>query len=728
MSDKPTDRLYNLLPSIYRLRDAEQGEPLRALLRVIASQFEAIESDITGLYENAFIETCDEWVIPYIGDLLSVRGLFPVSSMGFSQRAYVANTLSYRRAKGTAEVLRRIARDVTGWPARAVEFFELLATTQHFNHVRLHNHRTPDIRNTNQLNLLDTAFDRIARTAEVRRIASRRGKYNIMNVGLFLWRLQSYEMKIANPALKAAENALARQAAMPNSHGYHFSPLGNPAPLFTSIGEAGAPEELLVPSRIRPTAFYLDLKAYEQRYESVGPLARPANSDYYGPERSFYIIKDGNPVPPIEVMCKDLTQWDRPPAGKVAVDVSLGRLAFASGEEPQAEVRVGYSSGFSGDIGGGPYDRRETVAEITTGITLIRVRQATATDTLQLALQAWVGAGKAKAVIRIEDNSTYEIDLENIELPNQGWLVIEAADGKRPHLKITNKLTLTGPQSPATAADVATLKLSGLLVEGPIEAEGKLALEISDCALVPGLALDEDGFALHADQPSLSIIGTDLSDLAIRINRSITGPLQIPEACQSLTVSDSLIDAPVAKGETLPARAAISSDTAGNEPGPATVIERSTVFGKVMVKELTLASEVIFATLVVAVRKQTGCVRFSYVPEGSAVPRRYYCQPDLALARRAKELGFDGASDLPPDERADVVTRTRPRFNSKRFGRPEYAQLSTACAEEIRTGAEDGAEMGVFCFLKQPQREANLREALKEYLRFGLEAGIFFVT
>jgi hypothetical protein len=34
----------------------------------------------------------------------------------------------------------------------------------------------------------------------------------------------------------------------------------------------------------------------------------------------------------------------------------------------------------------------------------------------------------------------------------------------------------------------------------------------------------------------------------------------------------------------------------------------------------------------------------------------------------------------------------------------------------------------VFCSLKQPQREGNLRIALDEYLRFGLEAGIFFVT
>jgi hypothetical protein len=36
--------------------------------------------------------------------------------------------------------------------------------------------------------------------------------------------------------------------------------------------------------------------------------------------------------------------------------------------------------------------------------------------------------------------------------------------------------------------------------------------------------------------------------------------------------------------------------------------------------------------------------------------------------------------------------------------------------------------MGVFNHLQQPQREANLRAALEEYLRFGLEAGLFYVT
>jgi hypothetical protein len=135
MTHTTADNLYGLLPAIYRLRDAEHDGTLKALLSILAEQARVVEEDIARLYDNAFIETCDEWVVPYIGDLLGVRPLHSVGGNA-SLRAYVANTLAYRRRKGTAPVLEQLARDVTGWTARAVEFFQRLGTTQHVNHVR----------------------------------------------------------------------------------------------------------------------------------------------------------------------------------------------------------------------------------------------------------------------------------------------------------------------------------------------------------------------------------------------------------------------------------------------------------------------------------------------------------------------------------------------------------------------------------------------------------------
>src|SRR3954468_646335 len=87
--------LFDLLPAIHRVRDAEQGGQLRALLAVVSREVQLVEQDITRLYDNWFIETCDEWVVPYIADLLGIRSLAGSSSAGnsgLSQRSYVANT------------------------------------------------------------------------------------------------------------------------------------------------------------------------------------------------------------------------------------------------------------------------------------------------------------------------------------------------------------------------------------------------------------------------------------------------------------------------------------------------------------------------------------------------------------------------------------------------------------------------------------------------------------
>jgi hypothetical protein len=99
-------------------------------------------------------------------------------------------------------------------------------------------------------------------------------------------------------------------------------------------------------------------------------------------------------------------------------------------------------------------------------------------------------------------------------------------------------------------------------------------------------------------------------------------------------------------------------------------------------------------------RVQQGCVRFSYLGDAARAPRRYRCQPE----------------------------RPAPQFTSTRFGDPGYGQLADRCAEALRQGSSRQSDLGAFGDLLQPQREANLRAALDEYLRFGLEAGIFHAT
>lgn len=753
------ERLYHLLPAVYRERDAALGEPLRALLRIIGEQAALVESDIRRLWDNLFIETCEPWVIPYIGDLVGTTPLFDgsrvrqpdtalalfpdligprlIPDVALRGRADGAKTIYYRRRKGTLPMLEELARDVTGWGGHAVEFFELLGWTQCVrNHLRMHGARTPDIRSVEPMDRLNGPFDGISHTADVRPIGQLTGWYNIKNIGFFLWRLGSYE----------AERVQARRVGGAGDYRYHVSPLGNPAPLFTRWrregDEAGLATELHVPGPIRPAAFYEDLKHYHQL-----PLPRPGFTDFYGlfdaipdatnpdhlpqaPDSSLMIFRDGLPVSPDRVRCLDLSTWKQPTGQVVGVDVKLGRLAFGTGWVPAQGVDVFYHYGFSADLGGGPYRRRAWQVRGSLANLVIQVDQSEVTPasvtSVGAALTQWEAAGKPNGIISILDNRTYE-EAFSIDLADGRWLVIEAADEARPHLRLTAPLGITGdhPESSVT--------LSGLLIEGWVHVTGSVGrLRLLHSTLVPGRGLTEEGLPATAE-PSLVVEGgaPDASlntRLRVEIAFSIAGPLRIPEHAKGLWILDSILDGIGTTALSAPGPPA-------NESGPPTWLERVTILGPSFVKELPMASEVIFADPVVSARRQEGCVRFSFVPEGSATPQRYRCQPDLEIATQLEEAEKQAQANnttLTPEQRAAIREEIRgwlvPTFTATRYGQPGYAQLHLACPKQIQTRAEDGSEMGAFCHLKQPQREANLRLRLEEYLPFGLDPGLIYVT
>ena len=126
------DKLWNLLPAVYRTADSDQfnaAGPLRELINRIGAQAAIIRRSIDRLWEDQSIETCDDWVIPYIADLLATNLVQSLDARG--QRLDVAKTIYYRRRKGTLAVLEEIAADITGWNVRVVEFFRRLSRTRH---------------------------------------------------------------------------------------------------------------------------------------------------------------------------------------------------------------------------------------------------------------------------------------------------------------------------------------------------------------------------------------------------------------------------------------------------------------------------------------------------------------------------------------------------------------------------------------------------------------------
>lgn len=267
---------------------------------------------------------------------------------------------------------------------------------------------------------------------------------------------------------------------------------------------------------------------------------------------------------------------------------------------------------------------------------------------------------------------------------------VRAADAHRPHVALSETWQLTG-------AEAAEVTLNGLLISGAeLRVSGDLRrVRLRHCTLVPGLTLSGDGMLQSPSTPSLVI---ESPDTVVEIENCIIGGIRAVEGTE-VRIAESIVDATAA---TEVAYAALDGQAAG---GPLH-IERSTIIGKVHTVLMELASNTIFLAQLTgddawpapvhADKQQQGCVRFSIIPEGSQTPRRFRCQPDLAVQQTTS-----------PFQQARLRTRITPAFTARQYGEPGYGQLSLTCPEEIRTGAEDGSEMGALSHLRQPQREAN---------------------
>jgi len=709
------ERLYSLLPAVHRTRDAvEGGDQLRALLAIAEEELDLLEADVQRLYDDWFIETCQEWVVPYIGDLLAVRGLLPIENAPFSQRGLVANTIAYRRAKGTVAVLEQLARDVTGWGARAVEYFDRLATTRTMNHRRRSDVAFVDVRSADAASLTGTPFERSAHLADVRHIDNGRGRYNIPNVGLHVWRLQSY------PLDTFATAQPVEPTGPPAEQGrYTISPLNYDLPLFNV---PRAEEELThlasepnVAAPLRRRQLHDELS---ERRRARADHRTDFNEVYFDDSQPVFRVvlahgTDRTEVAPEQIAICDLSDPDNPPATgwrrpdktkglKVGVDPVLGRIALPEDESADA-VEIAYAYGFPGDLGGGPYDRSASVATALADLPAPdkadrrqwAVNGAEAPGALKAAVDVWnTITRRTVGVIAVTDSRSYDDDLE-IHVRAGSRLLIVAADwpadkdpdataaparrfgrllprGRRPH--VGGAITVHG--EPGSA-----LTLDGLLLEQPVTVDpGDLGLlRIAHCTLAPETA----GLTVASSNGSLTV----------ELERTISGPVGLGPVAPRLSVRDCIVD-----GRGGDALAAIEADAD---------VQTSTIAGGTQVRTIT-AGNAIFTDPVTVRHRQTGCVRYCYLPLTSVVPRRFRCHP--------------------ADEAAAV--RVAPAFTSLdlRSGPSAYGQLATLCPTEITQGAEDEGEMGAFNFLKNAQRLTNLTTRMDEYLRFGLEAGVVFVT
>jgi hypothetical protein len=736
--DPRLDRLYELLPGAYR------SDELQALLRVIAEQVNVIEDDIAQMYENLFIETCQDWVVPYIGDLVGYRVPTPTEPLEPKRevartrmlvpRRDVANTVRSRRRKGTLAVLEELARDVADWPARAVEGADLVATTAAVNHPP-HLGTTVDVRQV-RLEPLNSPFDQTSHTLDVRDAGNPLSSgAHPSSVTVFVWRLRAYPItetsilcqeKVAPHCytLSAFDQDLPLYAKpVPELDPDHIAEAANlPLPISRHALEA-EPKKFIGPDL--SLRIWVRFTERTERHPNAQPRTKrielPAHniavadlSDWLAHSPPHTLSKLDDPPDP---------KTDQPDPKVVLLDPERGRLVFHPDDHIR-DVQVSYHHGFVADLGGGEYERslEPLPGPIPKDLFYCQVGQDKKYKHVASALKGWQKerAERKRALIEITDSDLYREHI-SVTLGAKEHLTIRAANKTRPVIQLIdqhpsrpdgfNISSFEDQPGGCVVLDGLTITGGAVHVEGPI-----CKVTIRDSTLVPGWGLADDCEPQKPGAPSLELYNTTAR---VEIERSIIGPIRVRQdeakadpLC--LQISDSIIDA------TNDSRAAIQG--VGSKHAHISLqIKTSTVIGEIKIHAITLAENSIFSGKVHVARRQLGCIRFSYVPLESRTPRRYHCQPDLVTQAVATHT-------TDPEEREKTIhleqARTIPRFENHRYGQASYARLTQQTANEIARGADDESEMGVYHRLYEPQRTDNLKIRLEEFTPAGFEIGL----
>jgi hypothetical protein len=301
------------------------------------------------------------------------------------------------------------------------------------------------------------------------------------------------------------------------------------------------------------------------------------------------------------------------------------------------------------------------------------------------------GPAGGSYVIAVGDNASYPGDLR-VHIPAATRLILVAAGiGNPAQASGPGTYPAGGAYSPAGLRPVvrgslivsgeggSSLIVDGLVIDGDVVADdGELgSLALSQCTVAGGVRVGQPG-------------GKGNPGLAVRLVRGIAGQVDSGPAAASLELLDSVIDAGAAGG------------VAG--AGLALTVTGSTVRGRIAVRTLSASSSILDGKAT-AEHRQTGCVRYCYVPPGSSVPRKFRCVPDPAatLAQR----------------RAQV-----PAYTATDPGSPHYLALAGYGPAVIAAGGEGGSEIGVHHHLYRPVRLAAAARLLDPYVPAGLQLGV----
>ena len=730
-------KFWNLLPGIHRTMDAAvpgTPGPLQELTGRLGAQAATIRRSIDRMWENQSLETCDDWVVPYIGDLLATRLVACLDAR--AQRLDVAKTIYYRRRAGTLGVLEELAADIAGRDARAVEFFRRLGRTRHQFDPPIGNafasaapSWTPATTYvtgqvvTNAANAyrcvgggisaasggptgtgttiadggVTWAFDEPAGSLVPAVIEGIAGTTSRTPSGGFADLRNAYSAANTSGAFdEFAHTADLRRGAQ-SLGWYNISHLGvfvwwlqsfpilaatpvsnGQSPACYSFDPSGREMPLFAPGSRTSASFGEDWVSPDewQLPVAVREAFWTAYPDQLYPAAFWVGTGGGSAQAPF-------------PRDGLRIQPERGLFSF-TGTPPAGALVTQYHFGFMSRIGAGGFP-----AALLESIDIPAIA---AHATGGGALNATLTGLTTDATVEIGDSLTYPGPTAAWTLPGSAatpaTVVLQGADGERPLLRWAGggaTWTITGQGG--------NLMLQGIWLQGAdiVLAGSFQSVSLRMVTLDPGTA--GDGAALAGS----AIDGMKLAPVhlwiegsigTLSLERCITGPLRTRNggAIEQMTATDSIIQAiATSAGNDLALETEVGSIS----------LARCTVLGAAHVHRLA-ASECILDDIALVEDAQHGCVRFSAYASGSQLHAPYRCV---------------------------AVPKVAPIFVSRRFGQPGYGRLRRLAdnaildpqpGDSILGGAQNEAEMGAFQGEGIALKKRGLTIKFEEYAPLGV--------
>jgi hypothetical protein len=774
-----TEKIWDWIPAIYKDEDGLAARPdvLRSIVQILARQSAIARRSIDRLWDDQFIEVCDDWAIAYIGDLVGTRLVHELNRRG--RRVDVARTIFYRRRKGTLLVLETLVQDITDWEGTVVESFRRLARARDRldpEPVELEGSvtETPpggwaSLRFARGAELADGPFDEFFHTPDFRQLHGKLGRYNIPKLNFHLLRLLPFEVNFAT-------------AANFDEGRFTFDPTGRDIQLFRPDQRSGPQEchprrewELPAPIPCR----LLGEARYMLTAELIDGLVKQGLSQPAADELSRYVdvvfrnearlretmksLSESTAIfTLLESLLAEAITEDSPKAhlmptviqpdpSAVAVANGLGINAPAIKHQ---QIAAGNLENWGASLG---MLSSETILVIDPERARFWFPAPPLAENLWVPVYHYGFSGEIGAGTFDRQNTIATPSVPRITIPNGGSNhpgpvemnasllmptgVYEFVDSKtyQPNGDVTgiDKLTLRAAnterpyvkrRTPTATEWMFAAESKATVPSGEPEPETNLRFLTID-GLWIGIEA-EGATAALAPCPTIAaalVLQGVFDRVVIRHCTLDPGGEKgriAPDQCQAIPYVRLLVRGNV---EELVIESSIV--------GP--IVEEESSGTRGTIQKLIVRDSIVHSidpTASPAIETKLGQVELQRVTVfGDVTVNRLFASEALIQGRvevtdnqhgcfRFSATNDDPQKRLPPQFESRFLSPTIPNhfFVSRRFGDPGYAQLSETAPESIIRGAENRSEIGVFSSLLNPIKLDDLKAKVTEFMPFGL--------